>query len=247
MTPQAEKIFHYPMDHNRKGLVREMMAGAQFFDCDALMPIIELRTSMPGDWKCSDEILQCELPSEKTWIDAADHSISLSREVKGEIAKNGGVIDMLGILFQFSKADVLHTCEFMFFDDGSIGVTGDNSAEKIEICQQAINTAWYCIEAMQTQGGLCHGIDRDATRQQKRAAQRSGNPCHKWVEIRLGRARTRSEGCGSGKSKMIAWHYRRGHRINHPNPNFPKWRKGCWVGDTDAGIRTHNYIVEVPS
>lgn len=250
MTPQSELIFNSPMPRDKINVVRSILAGAQFFNCEDLKPIVDIRSNMPGDWHCADEIIQCELPADHTWIDYGFCSIGLSRDNRGS-TMSGKFVNLEGVYAEKDDDGNYFILPFVLFDDGEIGAfhqSADHKNTAIDAASKAINTAWYCIEAMQTPGGLCHAVPHAPTRQQKRAAKRAGKPCHKWVEIRLGRARQKSGGgSGSGERKMIAWHYRRGHAINHPNPNFPKWRKGCWVGDTDAGIRTHNYIVEVPS
>jgi hypothetical protein len=250
MTPLAERAFLEPMDRERTGFLRELMAGAQFFDCTALQPIVTARSEMPGDWHCIDEILQCELPSHHTWIDFLDYSIALSDDLRG----SGDGVSLIGCIMQFPMFAPMKLIRFgldesgMIFTKPFLHSTHEENAQRFRAANLALNTAWYCIEAMQTPGGLCHEIVHQPTRQQIRASERTARPCHKWVEIRLGRG-PKSGGGGSGpiSGGTVAWHYRRGHKVDHPNPNYPKWRKGCWVGDVAAGIRTHNYVVEVPA
>lgn len=255
MTPLAERAFREPMPREKSGFLREIMAGAQYFGCAALKPIVAVRASMPGEWNCADEIIECELPARHTWIDFDNKAIALSRDAKGTKDEFGREINMVGALLEFPPISGVHVAKFILYQDGKIGCRhflSDNQAnELLEICQRAVNTAWYCIEAMQTPGGLCHGVSHHPSRQSRRSSSRQNFPCHKWVEIRLGRQRTLGGAKFAGglveAGRSVAWHYRRGHRINHPNPNFPKWRKGGWVGDPTAGIRSHNYVVEVPN
>lgn len=249
MTPFAERAMHEPMDRERAGFIRELMSGAQFFECSALLPVVNARAAMPGDWHCIDEILACELPAPHTWIEFGSYAIAISNDLRG----SGDGVAFVGAVMQFINHQPMRLIRFGLNETGSIFTkpfyrsTKDEDDHRFNVAELAINTAWYCIEAMQTPGGLCHSVHHNPTRQQRREAERRGKPCHKWVEIRLGRGAKHAGGAGAQTGRTVAWHYRRGHKINHPNPNFPKWRKGCWVGDTDAGIRTHNYIVEVPA
>jgi len=249
MTPLAERAFLEPMDRERTGFLRNLMAGAQFFDCTALDPIVAVRSQMPGDWDCADEILECELPARHTWIDFGVNAIAIA-DVRG----SGDGVAFIGCLFSFPKFDPMVMIRFGLNEKGEIFTKNffhyksEESSQRWRLASDALNTAWYCIEAMQTPGGLCHEVHIKPSRQQIRSSERRDQPCHKWVKIRLGRGpKAGGGGCGAGFGATVAWHYRRGHKVDHPNPNYPKWRKGCWVGDVAAGIRTHNYVVEVPA
>jgi hypothetical protein len=250
MTPLAERAFLEPMDRERTGFLRELMAGAQFFDCTALDPVVTARSQMPGDWKCIDEILQCELPAPHTWIEFNGTLIALSNIDRG----CGDGVALVGLALAFPKLAPMKIVRFGLNESGTIFTepffhsTDEENRQRFRIAEASLNTAWYCIEAMQTLGGLCHEVEHKPSRQQIRSSERRDQPCHKWVEIRLGRGpKAGGGGCGAGSGATVAWHYRRGHKVDHPNPNYPKWRKGCWVGDVAAGIRTHNYVVEVPA
>lgn len=205
---------------------------------------------MPGDWHCADEIVQCELPAQHTWIEFDNFAVAISRDLRGTLADNGQAIDLICAFIDFSDEKRTSMLTFMLMTNGEVAVNhppGTDSKKYIDICSMAINTAWYCIEAMQTPGGLCHQVPHNPSRQAWRNAERQSWPCHKWVQIRLGRGSKKSGGVtGNTLGRTVAWHYRRGHKVEHPNPNYPKWRKGGWVGDVAAGIRTHNYVLEVP-
>jgi hypothetical protein len=114
MTPQAEAVFHSPMPKDRRGLVREILSGAQFFDCSELKPIVTARSEMPGDWHCADEILQCELPSDHTWIDFGQCSIGLSRDEKGAPHQSGRIINLIGVYAEIDKDDGPYVLPFFF-------------------------------------------------------------------------------------------------------------------------------------
>jgi hypothetical protein len=253
VTPLAIRAFEAPLFPEVQGFIREIMVGAQYFDCSALAPIIDARASMPGDWHCSAEIVSCELPAQHTWIDIESHSIALSRDPRGQKTASGRSLNLVGALLAYGPAGAVGCQQFMLFEDGDLQVNlkksvPDKRADEIaQACQSAINSAWYCIEAMQT-AGLCHGVDIRPSRQQARSRGRRGIPIHKFVEIRLGKKRACAcNGKPNPTGKTVAWHYRRGHRVEHPNPNYPKWRKGGWVGDPQSGIRTHRYTVDVPA
>jgi hypothetical protein len=230
--------------------IREFMAGAQYFDCTALKQIVDLRSKMPGEWHCADEVLACELPSEKTWFDLLENkAVALSRSSFGTTDIEGRVINLSGVLMEFPPGKGIYFQTFQLYEDGHIGATNsldkERAQELLQLCQSGLNSAWYCIEAMQTSGGLCHRVVHQPSRQVQRHHSSRGTPCHKWIEIRLGRDRNSTVSIGGiSTGRTVAWHYRRGHKVNHPNPNYPKWRKGGWCGDASTGIRSHNYVVK---
>lgn len=247
MTPLAVSIWQRPLLPEKRQQLGDLLAECQFFDCNALIPLVAARISMPDSRMATIELLQAELPAERTWIEFGQKAVIISN---AKAALDPVLGSKLRIIVLDKNEGPVVSAHVM--PDGSLDrilrAESASDEDKLkELTTIAVRSAWFAIEAMQTPNGLCHQIEHNPTRQLRRAAQRTSTPCHKWVEIKLGRGRkTSSPRRAETSGKTVAWHYRRGHRVEHPNPNYPKWRKGCWVGDADAGIRTHNYIVEVP-
>lgn len=243
MTPFAERAWQWPMSKDVRLEFGDALVGAQFFDCSALMPIINVREKSEGVEFVVEELLAGELPADSTWIELPSNQAVLIKDHKSRnsIRYSFFILAEFKTKNMFSRFDLMTNGRTLIRDDGR------NYSPKYErITSAFIKSAWFCIEAMQTPGGLCHEVTREPSRQQLRSAN-GKKPVHRWIEIRLGRARHHSAPCGAiDNGRTVAWHYRRGHRVNHPNPNYPKWRKGCWAGSPEAGIRTHSYTVEVP-
>lgn len=98
----------------------------------------------------------------------------------------------------------------------------------------------YAIEAMQSKG-FCSQIEKPISRTVMRRRKRKKLPEYKMIEVKLGKKIQTSKGSGFVGEGGIVYHYRRGHKVNHPNPNYPKWRRGCWVGDPTQGVNWHTY------
>jgi hypothetical protein len=207
------------------------------------MPIINVREKTEGVEFAVEELLSAELPCLSTWIELPSNQAALIKDRQS----SNGIRFSFYILAEFDDRNM-----FSIFDlttGGETVIRDPNRSYSLgyeRITSAFIQATWFCTEAMQTPGGLCHAVNREPTRQQIRAS-RGKSPAHRWVEIRLGRARGSVSTSGAcDAARTVAWHYRRGHKINHPNPNYPKWRKGCWAGSPEAGIRSHSYTVEVP-
>lgn len=247
MTPLAERAWMSPMTKSQRGMFGEILAGAQFINCTALIPLLKIRRDMDEDISPVDELLECQLPASHTWLEWGNAGVAISDDARG----SGHDVAFVCMGAGVSGDGALQTISFGLKENRTIFTNPDGSEEDQDRRsvngRKLLNTAWFCIEAMQTPGGLCHEVHHTLTRQQRRNAERSGIPVHKWIEIRLGRARKPGHTRPAGETgRTVAWHYRRGHRVNHPNPNYPKWRKGGWCGDPAAGIRSHTYVVEVP-
>lgn len=240
MTPLAEELLNTPMGRSDMGAVREMLSGAQFFECAKLRPIYEIRNPLTPSEHLVRELLEMELPAQRSVFQNGDNNALLISSDHPMLV-HGDRFACIRVL-RASQGGLL--CHFFNIASDGGYRTNEPDQEVHRDIARAIRWVAICIEAMQTPG-FVHGVQRGANRQQARARQKQGKPSHKWVEIRLGRERqARGSTAGSNYKGVMAWHYRRGHRVNHPNPNYPKWRKGTWVGSSENGIRSHDYIVD---
>lgn len=246
MTPLAIRMWERAQYPDHRQAMGDLLSGTQFFDCHALAPFLDVRMRGPDDRPATLELLEAELPAKRTWLEFGKKAALITDD---DILLHPKPNAKLRLIYYSEQRTEFST---FVMADGKIDIDQANSGYErdasiqrhLDFCYRA---TWFSIEAMQTPGGLCHRIHHNPSRQVRRSSERSGKPCHKWIEIRLGRGKKSGGGHKTDSGRTVAWHYRRGHRVEHPNPNYPKWRKGCWVGDTDAGIRTHNYVVETPA
>ena len=245
MTPLAERLLNAPAPRSELSVIRELLSGCQFFDASALEPIYRIRNPATPSEYVVDELLSASLPANSTWLQRSPHQAVLVSDREKLLTTDGRFVFCIGSI---SVNERLSFYLFNLLKNGRIQFH-DPEMHESELHRkdqaQAIRWFWFALEAMQTPGGFTHEISKGPSRQQKRLASRNGTPEHRWIEVRLGRQRSLLQSrAGTGAETTLAWHYRRGHRVNHPNPNYPKWRKGCWVGSPENGIISHDYIVE---
>jgi hypothetical protein len=253
VTPLAEFVFNHPFDRSFQSWHRHLLAGAEYFVGNGLWPIIEVRGRAPDRHMAVRELLDGHLLAERMWFefdgdkaimlgppDFAHPDTLLAETNLGEkLLYAGAIVSRI--------ADEATSQRFVVGVDGMVGSPPVrpliNSPDLARNASGWLSSLWFAIEASQTKG-MTHKVVHEATRQQRRAAVRSGRPSHRWIEIKLGSERLTSRGNALGASAGVCWHYRRGHAVNHSNPNYPKWRKGGWVGDPAIGINTHTYVLD---
>jgi len=245
MRPLAEKLLNAPLPRAEISHIRELLAGCQYFDASPLQRVYEIRNSV--DTPTQDilgQLLEVEIPARSTWLEMSPSDAVIISN-KPSVLRSGSAYTVVVVRTRDDGSPYIYQSNIG--RNGFVSLAGSGSEAEQRAMSRAIRWVYFTIEAMQTPGGFTHCVDRRGSRQQGRAALRAGRPVHKWVEIRLGRARaTAGSGSAGDGQRGVAWHYRRAHAINHPNPKYPHWRKGGWVGSPDFGIRSHDYIVVGP-
>lgn len=250
MMPMAEELFKLPLPRAETSVVRNMLSGCQYFDARSYVEEAIHCVKSITHGEMINDLIASNLPSSRSWFQVADdYAVLLSdrmpeahRDIRFHAiffgrAKGGNVA-----IFRHILNDGVHFCEM-----GGLQRDAFSSEHWTDVFSTGLRFVSLVLTGLSAPRGFCHQVARAPSRQAARAALRSGRPCHKWVEIRLGRApgERRARADGGEPRRGVAWHFRRGHMVvNHPNPKLNKWRRGGMVGSPDHGIRSAKYIID---